>query len=98
MGSWQRSWRRGERVWVLHVNSLVGVAHVCCAICATGVWLCCLMGSLAFAAPTNIPCHSRCCNRCGIAPSYASKLVAAMRELQRRRQATNVFAGVCSLA
>jgi hypothetical protein len=31
--------------------------------------------------------------RCGIAPSYASKLVAVMRELQRRRQGSNVFAG-----
>jgi midasin len=31
--------------------------------------------------------------RCAIAPSYANKLVAVMRELQRRRQATNVFAG-----
>lgn len=31
--------------------------------------------------------------RCGIAPSYASKMVAVMRELQRRRQRSNVFAG-----
>lgn len=31
--------------------------------------------------------------RCGIAPSYASKLVAVMRELQRRRPRSNVFAG-----
>lgn len=28
-----------------------------------------------------------------MAPSYASKLVVVMRELQRRRQATNAFAG-----
>lgn len=28
--------------------------------------------------------------RCGIAPSYAGKLVAVMRELQRRRQSSNV--------
>ncbi|GAB4814206.1 hypothetical protein N2152v2_001252 [Parachlorella kessleri] len=31
--------------------------------------------------------------RCAIAPSYASKLVAVMRELQRRRASSNVFAG-----
>lgn len=31
--------------------------------------------------------------RCGIAPSYASKMVLVMRELQRRRQRSNVFAG-----
>ena len=31
--------------------------------------------------------------RCSVAPSYASKLVAVMRELQRRRQASNAFAG-----
>ncbi|EIE25917.1 hypothetical protein COCSUDRAFT_12734, partial [Coccomyxa subellipsoidea C-169] len=31
--------------------------------------------------------------RCALAPSYAAKLVAVMRELQRLRQATNVFAG-----
>lgn len=31
--------------------------------------------------------------RCAIAPSYAAKLVAVMRELQRRRQSSNVFAG-----
>jgi midasin len=31
--------------------------------------------------------------RCGIAPTYASKMVAVMRELQRRRQRSNVFAG-----
>jgi len=31
--------------------------------------------------------------RCGIAPSYASKMVSVMRELQRRRQRSNVFAG-----
>jgi midasin len=32
--------------------------------------------------------------RCGIAPTYAAKMVAVMRELQRRRQRSNVFAGV----
>jgi midasin len=31
--------------------------------------------------------------RCGIAPSYASKMVTVLRELQRRRQRSNVFAG-----
>ena len=31
--------------------------------------------------------------RCGIAPSYATKMVAVMRELQRRRQAANVSRG-----
>lgn len=31
--------------------------------------------------------------RCSIAPSYAAKLVAVMRELQRRRASSNVFAG-----
>jgi midasin len=31
--------------------------------------------------------------RCAIAPSYASKLVSVMRELQRRRAMSNVFAG-----
>lgn len=31
--------------------------------------------------------------RCAIAPSYAAKLVAVMRELQRRRAVSNVFAG-----
>ncbi|MEW5309894.1 MAG: hypothetical protein WDW38_001740 [Sanguina aurantia] len=31
--------------------------------------------------------------RCDVAPSYASKLVAVMRELQRQRQGSNVFAG-----
>ncbi|KAK9809153.1 hypothetical protein WJX72_010301 [[Myrmecia] bisecta] len=31
--------------------------------------------------------------RCDIAPTYASKLVNAMRELQRQRQSSNVFAG-----
>ena len=31
--------------------------------------------------------------RCAIAPSYASKLVVVMRELQRRRALSNVFAG-----
>ncbi|KAG1662050.1 hypothetical protein FOA52_005297, partial [Chlamydomonas sp. UWO 241] len=31
--------------------------------------------------------------RCAVAPSYAGKLVAVMRELQRRRQASNAFAG-----
>ena len=31
--------------------------------------------------------------RCAIAPSYASKLVGVMRELQRRRALSNVFAG-----
>ncbi|KAG7670517.1 hypothetical protein KSW81_003079 [Nannochloris sp. 'desiccata'] len=31
--------------------------------------------------------------RCAIAPSYASKLVSVMRELQRRRALSNVFAG-----
>ncbi|KAL4440107.1 hypothetical protein ABPG75_003108 [Micractinium tetrahymenae] len=31
--------------------------------------------------------------RCAIAPSYAAKLVAVQRELQRRRSASNVFAG-----
>jgi midasin len=31
--------------------------------------------------------------RCAIAPSYATKLVAVMRELQRRRALSNVFAG-----
>ena len=30
---------------------------------------------------------------CAIAPSYAAKLVAVQRELQRRRAASNVFAG-----
>ena len=34
-----------------------------------------------------------CCCRCAIAPSYAAKLVAAQRELQRRRSASHVFAG-----
>lgn len=31
------------------------------------------------------------CQRCKIAPSYASKIVAVFRELQRRRQAERVF-------
>jgi midasin (ATPase involved in ribosome maturation) len=31
--------------------------------------------------------------RCGIAPTYASKMVTVLRELQRRRQRSNVFAG-----
>jgi midasin len=31
--------------------------------------------------------------RCAIAPSYANKLVSVMRELQRRRALSNVFAG-----
>jgi hypothetical protein len=31
--------------------------------------------------------------RCGIAPTYASKMVSVLRELQRRRQRSNVFAG-----
>lgn len=31
--------------------------------------------------------------RCAIAPSYAQKMIEVMRELQRRRQMTNVFAG-----
>lgn len=31
--------------------------------------------------------------RCAIAPSYAAKLVGVMRELQRRRALSNVFAG-----
>ncbi|GMH33343.1 hypothetical protein BSKO_01177 [Bryopsis sp. KO-2023] len=31
--------------------------------------------------------------RCSIPPSYAAKLVSVMRELQRRRQSSNVFAG-----
>lgn len=31
--------------------------------------------------------------RCAIAPSYAQKMIEVMRELQRRRQGTNVFAG-----
>jgi midasin len=31
--------------------------------------------------------------RCEIAPSYASRMVQVMRELQRRRAASNVFAG-----
>lgn len=31
--------------------------------------------------------------RCAIAPSYAKKLVEVMRELQRRRALSNVFAG-----
>ena len=31
--------------------------------------------------------------RCAIAPSYAAKLVDVMRELQRRRAGSNVFAG-----
>lgn len=31
--------------------------------------------------------------RCSIAPSYAKKLVEAMRELQRVRSASNAFAG-----
>jgi midasin len=31
--------------------------------------------------------------RCAIAPSYCTKLVAIMKELQRRRQGTKVFAG-----
>lgn len=31
--------------------------------------------------------------RCAIAPSYAAKLVAVQRELQRRRNAHSVFAG-----
>lgn len=31
--------------------------------------------------------------RCKIAPSYAGKLVGVMRELQRRRASSNVFAG-----
>eukprot|EP00887_Chlorella_sp_A99_P000601 scaffold17.g601.t1 len=31
--------------------------------------------------------------RCAIAPSYAAKLVTVMRELQRRRAGSNVFAG-----
>lgn len=31
--------------------------------------------------------------RCRIAPSYAGKLVGVMRELQRRRASSNVFAG-----
>ena len=36
------------------------------------------------------PTHPR---SCAIAPSYAAKLVAVQRELQRRRSASNVFAG-----
>ena len=31
--------------------------------------------------------------RCSIAPSYAAKLISVMRELQRRRALSNVFAG-----
>eukprot|EP00798_Chlamydomonas_sp_ICE-L_P024873 gene24873-10534_t len=31
--------------------------------------------------------------RCAIAPSYAAKLISVMRELQRRRQNSNAFAG-----
>lgn len=31
--------------------------------------------------------------RCAVAPSYAAKMVVAMRELQRRRSSSNVFAG-----
>ena len=31
--------------------------------------------------------------RCAVAPSYAKKMIAVMRELQRRRSVTNVFAG-----
>jgi midasin len=31
--------------------------------------------------------------RCAIAPSYCTKLVEVMRELQRRRQASRAFAG-----
>lgn len=33
------------------------------------------------------------CHRCAIAPSYAAKLVLVQGELQRRRSASNVFAG-----
>jgi len=31
--------------------------------------------------------------RCGVAPSYAAKMIEVMRELQRRRQGGNVFGG-----
>jgi hypothetical protein len=31
--------------------------------------------------------------RCAVAPSYAKKMISVMRELQRRRSVTNVFAG-----
>jgi midasin len=31
--------------------------------------------------------------RCAVAPSYAAKLVAAQRELQRRRAASALFSG-----
>jgi midasin len=31
--------------------------------------------------------------RCALAPSYAARLVEVQRELQRRRQGSNVFAG-----
>lgn len=31
--------------------------------------------------------------RCAVAPSYAKKMIAVMRELQRRRSVSNVFAG-----
>ena len=42
--------------------------------------------------PTQ-PCVCAPACRCGIPPSYATKLVAVMRELQRCRQVSNVFAG-----
>ena len=42
-------------------------------------------------AASCLPTFSAC--RCAIAPSYAAKLVAVQGELQRRRSASNVFAG-----
>ena len=41
--------------------------------------------------PACRPCSPA--RSCAIAPSYAAKLVAVQRELQRRRSASNVFAG-----
>jgi hypothetical protein len=47
--------------------------------------------STALVPPPCLPAFSAC--RCAIAPSYAAKLVAVQGELQRRRSASNVFAG-----
>lgn len=45
--------------------------------------------------PSVLPAVAACslCRRCGIAPTYAGKLVTVMRDLQRLRQGSNVFAG-----
>lgn len=89
--SWPPSWRSGEaELGCVRLWWQVCSPETPCNLNRCSAGRCALLACNSLPRLPTSPCAHP---SCAIAPSYAAKLVAVQRELQRRRSASNVFAG-----